>query len=112
MWSALLIIVGSIVTATGAVRGAMYLRERYGIHPADSYDVEGLLKRRGLWELFRSGGLQCVICRSPVTFANLGTIAEDESTGDIDLICRKPVCLSRYIAEVEERALDRTADPI
>ncbi len=105
MWSILLFIVGSIVTVAGAACGAMYLRERYGARPVDSYDVEGLFKRKGLWGLFRSGGLQCVICGEPVTFANLGTIAEDESTGDVDLICRQPVCLSRYIARVEDDIL-------
>lgn len=102
MWQLLLTIVGIFVATVGMYEGVDYVRKTY-FEPADSLDVEILLRKRGLWNAFSSGEIKCAGCGGTVSFANLGTLVEPEGKDRIDFVCRNPICLENYIREYESK---------
>lgn len=99
-------IVGIFVAAVGAYEGIDYVRHRLQLAPVDSYDVEGMLRKRNLWKPFKDGEILCAGCGEPVSFGNLGTIVRERTTGKLDLVCRKPTCLSKYMNDLEMKMWD------
>lgn len=101
MWNIVLVAVSSFIITVSTIHGIDYVRRRYALTPVDSFDMEGLLRSKNLWDMFKSDEIKCAGCGNVISFANLGTVAEDEHTGEIELICRKPACLGTYIESIE-----------
>lgn len=101
MWQLLLFTVCALLAGVGAYHGLEYFRDRFDITPVDSLDVESLLRQRGMWDAFISHQIRCVVCGEIVTFGTLGSIAEDETSHEIDIVCRNPDCLGAYVRRLE-----------
>jgi len=102
MWQIGIIIVACFFVATvSTVKGMEYVRSRLQIAPVDSFEVEYMLRKKSVWNDFKAGNVTCAACGVTISFHNLGTLAEDEASGEIEFVCKNPSCLESYLRQLE-----------
>lgn len=70
--------------------------------PADSINVEIVLRQHGMWKLFEEGQLKCVYCRKSVSLENLGMFLEGQ--GSVILVCKDIHCTVQFFQDEEGHA--------
>jgi len=70
-------------------------RENKKINFVYDDDLEGLLKKIGVFDDFVSDNKKCKFCKSVVNRKNLHSIFKE--SGDIKFICDKPECVKKLM---------------